>query len=248
MTAWSPAARIDEVDIAQDLRGRNHHVPVDNGANVPYLARVFPRVSLDRPETAVTERTRRVEFAPANALHVVPIVERAIRVYETDDALLGLDFNRHWQRRQALTDASLLGIRNLIQPSTTVHPVVDLRVGVAKRSAPDQKIMVPANGVKPWPIKPGQHPIGFRATIDKIADREQSIDALVEPDHLESFTQRGEAPVNVTNRKISAGEVARKSAHAAVSGRASCLSWRPIINTYCAHQFTPPDTLRFCLR
>ena len=232
MATRSPAARIDEVNVAQDLRGRNHHVPMNHRSNVPDLSCILPRVPLDRPEATVANRTRRIEFGPVNTLHVTPIVERTISVYEADDALLGLNFNRQRQCRQALTDVDLLDVWNVIQPHATVHPIVDFRVRVAKRRAPYQKVMVTANGVKPRTIQPRQHLIGFGPTIDKIADREQSIDALVEPDGLEGLTQRGETAVDVAHGEISADTVARKSAQSATSNRNGRRRRRQIFNPY----------------
>lgn len=223
MAARSPTTRIDEVNIAQNLRGWNHHVPVNHRPNISNVACVLPRVPLDRPKAAVANGTRRVELIPANTVHVTPIVERAISVHEANDTLLSLDVDRQRQSRQALSDAGLLGARNLIQPFATMHPIVDFRVRIAKRRTPDQKVMVPTNSVKPRTIQPGQHLIGLRAAIDKITDRKQAIDALVEPDRFEGFTQQREATVNIAHREISTGDVARKSAHGAASGRAC---WR----------------------
>ena len=63
--------------------------------------------------------------------------------------------------------------------------------------------MIAAHGMKPRLINPIQSHFRIRPTIDKIADREQSIFGAVESDIVENGLQREKVTVNIANGEVS---------------------------------------------
>jgi hypothetical protein len=93
----SPAARVNEIDVAQCHHGRQRNVTMHDGCNVLDGFAVTVVVPVRGPEALPGRAAPLRQPAPIDASHVLPVIEGAVRMHKTYEACRRFNLQRNGQ-------------------------------------------------------------------------------------------------------------------------------------------------------